>query len=355
MSDMCNLLSNVLLTSCLLFSLPALAEHTVIFKFDSVYHITGKSHCNRLRVIDMRENKTELGYYKTGVLNRDAKIVTEYPFDKMLTEYFDAMIKSSNIDNKELLAVLYDFRIEDRPNGDEVGIFHFDADFYMGNNNRYVFIGKADSIYEVSSNYDITRELKKFTPLKVGEILGDFAKRPFRDNSTFYTETNLLRKRYDDNQLFPIYSTSSFKKGIYYTVEDFMNHQPVDTPFVVSEQFNDDGVAVKRFVRFINEKGRKGALLKPETFYAVYDGKKWFISERNYLAAMSFKDGEFNAVRAFRGIRSNKETVAVMGAMFGLVGALASSGFKSRVETTGYYDAKFDPFCKCFRPYSRVR
>ncbi|MCD6064797.1 MAG: hypothetical protein K0R82_2708, partial [Flavipsychrobacter sp.] len=295
------------------FSVSAIAEEYT-FKMDTVFTSVKNATYARLRVIDMRSKKGNIGELNTGALNRIKPIVTEKPLPELFSSYYSRMITGNRNEGTELLLVLYHFEIIDRANGGEIGTFYFDGDFFGGSNNKYAFLGKVDSIYEVTSGWDVTQVLLRSTKTKIGSLLSRYAlHRLSKDNN--FTEQQTLGRREQAKQQYPIYNSPGFQKGIYYTIDQFLNNTPIDTPFIKSVQQPWDGKKQTYFY-YPNSKGKKGKLIKADTYFAIYDGEEWSVPGHFYAETMRFKNGEFYANISFRGV-SDKATATAAGVIMG--------------------------------------
>lgn len=332
-------------------------QHEVSFRFDSVYQVSGNSHCNKLRVIDMREDKKILGHLKVGYFNRNANVVTEQPLPEMLVQHFDRMIATVDKGNEELLLVLYCLEMEDRPNKEEIGIFHFDGDFFRGSGDQYIFAGRVDSLYEVGDKWDVSKRLTEGAQITIGKLLARFALMDMKAyQKTSYSEAKALSRRIDKKMFFPIYNTTEYKEGIYLNVEQFLNHKPIDTAFLLSRFDTENNVEKKVYIRYIDKDGKKSAPVNAEKFFAIYDHKVWYINAKTYMAEMVNKDGDFFAVMKYLGIPkkskdakepatgiATSEVRALIGADIVIVEGDNNNGMR-------HYDSKFEPDYKRFLP-----
>ena len=347
----------LLLVLLLLLYLPVHGEHKAIFKFDSVYHVSGKSYCNKLRVIDMRENKNMLGRLKTGHFNRTADIVSEQPLPDMLAQHFDKMITANDKGNEELLLVLYSLEMEDRPNKEEIGIFHFDGDFFRGKGGQYTFAGRVDSLYEVGDKWDVSKKLIQDAQITIAKLLARFAVMNVdAHGQTSYSEAKALSRRTDKKMSYAIYNATAYKKGIYHTVEQFLNNQPVDTPFLISKFDADNGIEKTVYVRYIDKDGNKSPLVNAGKFFAIYFDKVWYVNAKTYMAEMVNKNGDFYAVFKYLGIpkKTNTAKDAPLGVETSEVRALIGADIVIVPGDTNngmrYYHSKFEPDYNRFLP-----
>lgn len=335
------------LGSCILWT-TARAQHTNTFSFEKpqLAHLPG--HSRKLTVIDARPDKN-IGSVKTGAFNRNATLITEIPFRKMLEEFYDSMQNNQPTDD-ELVLVLYNWIVADNPNSGEIGSMYFDGDFYRGKDDRYAYTGTADSLFEIAAGLDITKKLLAMASIETNWILQYYGSA--KVSSEFkYNKTSMLERRNKEKAQYPIYTAAELKKGIYYTVEQFINNTPVDTPFKRETLIINNGERKDYQVFYLNAKGKKGKYVKPDTYFAIYDGATWSLADGKNNRLMKYENGEFLTYKLLPGPINKQANAAMAGAILGGVvgGAIAggiAGGGKNLAKVM--YQARFDPGIKDF-------
>lgn len=337
----------------ILFAFTSSAEEKYYFWFDTVYAIHQKANFETLRVIDMRENKKDIGYLRLGAFNKHNTIIPDPELTKLLPACYEKIIQQGANTRNELLLVLYGMNIEDRPSGDETGTFYFDGDFYLENNGRYTYAGTVDTLIEVGAAADVSKKLMGISQYAICNILGMYATK--ENPPGFYTgltETELLQKRKNEKLKYPIYNAAKFEPGIYYTVDNFINNTPVDTPFI-TETFYFNGE--RRHLRFYykDKDGKKGERIKEGSFFAIYTGKEWALSENPYAISLRKNNDDFYAIKTYRAIHPQASVFPVIA--FGYVGVLMVNNRTDDNKKTiwGLYESRFNPVSKDFVPVAR--
>src|SRR5690606_21361369 len=124
----------------------------------------------------------------------------------MLPRYFLAMMADVEKGDEELLMLLYALRMEDKPSGDEVATFFFDADFFSGSGGQYTYLGTTDSMYEIGTETgDVTLPLASTAREKIAGTLARFAKTRSQLPMEKYTEQQAIEKRRADKAKHAIY------------------------------------------------------------------------------------------------------------------------------------------------------
>jgi hypothetical protein len=346
----------------LLFAEHCYAQEYIRFTLPKDSVLTGNV-CHSLRVIDMRKHKDSLGGLSIETADMtETKVVPEQPLDMMLTEYFDK-ISTGKKGANELLLVLYDFQLMKRVRNVGLGYFYFSGDFYMGKDGRYIMLDSVDSIYEIGMGKTATDKLLIHARHKVFEMLNTYAGRPINTAGATLTETDAKNRRERIKAQYPIY-TSAFKRGIYYTVDQFLTNSPLDTTIVLEEEFSADRKR-QYFFYYLNARGRKDKQIRVDDFFAIYDGSSWYIGGKERIKKMFYTDGEFIATRKKWGasIQHNGELIGgiVTGGLLGggAGAAMGGASIKNARAKEGeqelvYYVCRFDPAQKKFIPFKRL-
>jgi hypothetical protein len=334
------------------------------FVFDQVYTVSAECHYNRLRVLDVRVSKEKLGYLKTGSFDRSTDLVTAQPFATVLSDYYTEMLsKSQPAGSGELVMVLYNIIVEDKAAaGQEIATMFLDADFFGSRGDRYYYLGTADTLYEMSSDGDVSEKLLQGTANKIAGIFSRFSGIQGKDGDKSYTAEELEGWRAADRQQYEAYKVAgNMKPGIYYTVEQFLNNMPVDTPIVIREVSSpaDGKYTLVHYSKSMTN-GRPTPVCAEDVF-AVYDGKRLVCSHKRGFTKLRYENGEFVTVQYFNGIAGKRPSNAAMaGARYGILGAVMTyaieSAFPEKEKTANLpYHSRLSPADKRFIPLQRVR
>lgn len=317
---------------------------------DTVYQIDKKANFKKLRVIDMRSSKADVLYIQSGPSAKSTHPISNKPLSDLLPECYQQITANTGTnDEKELLLVLYSFDVHDRPNGGETGAFYFDGDFFAFDNGNCNYLGTIDSLIEVGGGFYGAKQLTRAAGHAVCSYLGHYALQ-LPAGMQSYTEPRIVQRRKEQKIPYPIYQTTNYRKGIYYTPEQFLNNAPADTSFV-SEVYYEGGYRRHLLFYTQNKKGGKGERIKEKNFFAIYDGKEWAVTDKPYAVTLRYINGEFYAIKSFKGVVPGAGSGA---AMFGLMGALIDAAADDG-GSVGWalYNARFNPETKEFKPVGR--
>ncbi|HRO42808.1 MAG TPA: hypothetical protein PL009_08230 [Flavipsychrobacter sp.] len=324
------------------------AKNTDDFDFRKTQSIQAKLPFSQVRVIDKRSFKEDLGHIRTGGFNRMVRLRTQEDFNILLERYCNSLPEQKPHNDDTLLLVLHDFMIEDRPNGDELGTFYFRARFYIGSNNRYLFIREIDSIYEIRDAWDVTKRIRQIPSEKIYDYLNALTdiEKPIANPISVQEAVNSNDAQ---KEKFPIYQVSSFKKGIYSTINDFLANRPLDTPFI--KTVYNAGDVKQIFFHYQNEKEKRGKSIN--NVFALFDGEHWYHPSENRWLRMRYEHGEFYQYQYFEGKRNQAGDVIAASVFFGAVGgAIAGSGNSNSSKCL--YKARLQPASQEFKPVKRV-
>ncbi len=342
----------IILTLSILFSgLLCNAQKTEHFDFTGAPSLSNTRIRSTLHVIDQRNNKENLGHKKTG-FNKFTPILPAKPVVQLLSTYYGTVTG-----NEELLLVLHDFDMVYNDNEENVGTFYFSGDFFSGIDGKYKFIERVDSIYEVAVVKNAVAQLADTARARMAAILNWYGSDNFKPEDKLYTEQETVNRRSSYKTDMPIYKTTSYKKGIYYTADQFIQNQPVDTGFIIADILQSDRSRLIH-INYVNKKGKKGEPIQGDTYFAIYDGKQWYTGTPN--ARMNYENEEFYTTKIFNGITNL--SVTRIGFVPGLNGSGTiavirnPSGKRSPVggDSPALYKTKFDPEYKEFISIERL-
>lgn len=326
--------------------------------------ISDKNICKNLRVIDMRQNKEQIGAMSFRSIDKmEIKLTAEGPLPGMISRYFDS-ISQKHKGEYELLLVMHDFWIMKKLNDMDFGHFYFSGDFYIGKDGRYTMLDSVSELYELNASKHLIEKLMITARHAMFQFFNTYATTPVDARSFTLSEDDARNRRERIKDQYPVYA-GNFKKGIYYTVDQFLANTPADTAIVVNEDYIDERRRLYYYYHK-NEKGKAGKKIHVEEFFAIYDGKRWHAGGEHGKKKMLFENGAFIAVRSGLGIvtpyrRSQTQSIGMAsmqsgmmggGLLGGVIGAVAgqliASGVSNKVKdrkkmVKAYYVCRFDP------------
>lgn len=325
-----------LLIAFLSFVWSASADSRDDFKLQVTDSLRSNAVFNRVQVLDMREDKDNIGYLRLGAFNKKNLQIPVGGLEQMLQQFTHrvAGLDAAKGD-KTLLIVVRDFSMADRPIEGEMGTFYARMDFYLGKEGQYNLAVHVDSFFETTNAWDVTNNVKKLAARKMTDWLYNMTNYTTAPEAVSVSNIDAIKAGIStEKDKYPVYKEEP-KTGIYYTLEQFLNNAPA-TPEFVEKKYSMDGTNVSYFY----EKGegkKKGASLEKADCFALYNGKKWFKKTSDGLLEMKLKNGDFYFPEVGYGIKRS-DNAAIM---FGLVGALVES--TNNRKGNALYRMRLDP------------
>lgn len=246
-------------------------------------------------------------------------------------------------DNATLLIVVRDFMIEDDPSKTTRGLGTCYARmlFYLGKDGAFTKEKPCEGFFETGNNLDVTNLVLKLASGVLGQWMEEVSNANAYADIAPQSLTNILDGIKNEYSSFPIYQTPPHK-GIYYTLEQFLNNTPADTLFIKKSHHTDYGTVTYFFTTKDGKKKEKN--LDRIACYAVYDGSNWYKKTDRGIYSMDFTDGDFYYNEAGKG----KVVRGVGLGMFGLAGAVTEAMLYTDKDMTGkalvLYKVRLDPF-----------
>lgn len=342
-----------LILSLLLYTPAAFADNYILFKFPATASQKIPVRYARLKVVDARNNKQELGYILTGQFDKHCRILPEYELGAMLSDHYSKILEQADVNGNELLLILHSIgivegksRTNNRFSNNNIpfGMLHFSGDFFIGNNNSYHFVGSVDSAWRINKIKtqllgDISNSILTTTTSKITNLLLQYGNSTYTVSDNVYTIASASTKRANEKRNFPIYTTTSFKKGIYYTADQFIQHSPADTIFERSYSAAKIPGQPPHTYGFQYPDGKKVT-----DYFAIYDGTQWYLKHDKIMLC---EQREFYAETLLHGWYNNTEAISPIG--FEPDTDKIHGGKKVRLFSISY-PTQFDPVKKHFTP-----
>jgi len=342
----------VLLTLC--FSLAirvcACAQRAILWQPDTVLMVGGKVGYSRVVVEDARTARENIGWIKTGALNRYADLVTDGPLSKSLEDYATHLLRGAERAQGVLLVVLRDFRVEDRKGGEEIGTVHLRADLFQSNGSEeaYAHLRVFDTLYETKS-LDVTRGTLLLASQAIMDMLGTTRGGP-AVAGTLYTQTQAIAREDAAKSAWPLYTTQPAVPGLYQSLDDFLTLRTTDTSFITQRVASPDAPPVYYFYRK-NSRGKKGERIRPNDCVAIWDGKDWHVAHHRGFSVLKRDGSDYYATIYLPGFADNSVMMAI-----GL-GVVSTRTLDAADQSLHWapYRARLVPELGRFAPVRRVR
>jgi len=321
-----------------MFFASANAQKTFEFHFDTSLRFHPPSF-HHLRLIDDRDDKSNLGSVQNARGRVVQKIVCSGNFIDEFDRYSHMLASSAYPSKDSVLLVLKNFEV--RFHG-PVTTLYFRGVFFTGKNDRYYLVKDVDTLFEWmdSRKHYKFRSDQANTPLY--DLLYDALQSVPQDEIEYNTSDLVQYYSRLNKSHFAIYNASAYKRGIYYTVDAFLENRISDTPFVRCDVTRSFDKTVQ--FCYAGSNGKKIAYFK--AIFAVCDGGFFYIRFAGAWEKLVREGDEFYTERIFSGIKgANPYGV-------GLVPAIINTAEGDR--SFFYYKARFDPIKRRYFRTERV-
>ncbi len=307
-------LSTLLIRLQLVVSATAVAQtHTHKFELKTAPAATNAA-ITHIHVIDNRQTKDHFGYIKDNS-TRKLKLVTDSSFQTSLDIFLNRHFVNANSNADTLLFVIRNLYIEHKPANTDLGTIYIHADFYRGRNDKYYPLHHIDSFYQLEGRTSIgllsklDERLCAYTNHALADSIYNTSATPISSQAA----TSIVA---DTKSKYPLYTTETYKRGVYMNWQEMLMQTPAVTDFKMVYDDALDNATPGPYL--LNKKGERGERIKPNNYYAVYDGRKWHKSAPYGFATISYIKGDFYIDAHLGQKQTDEERMIIM--LFGITG-----------------------------------
>lgn len=313
----------ILQVIALLSSLTLRAQHKQQFDLDTPAVKVKNSHYNAIKLIDIRNDTTNIGFVQTGMLNRKALVVPGKPLANQLSGLLNRITDSSAMHN-ELLVELRQFSFAEMTGAmSEKGYCYLRAGLYTKVADKYQLIDAVDTIVQVKGMVDVTKALLKTGGGTLCNFITDNLLKQPKGTEAFTTHEILNIDSVEKSRI-KLYNVSGYKDGLYTTYKQFMNQEPDKQIVVDGYEIYPDAVRAK-------DKDNKLRKVKSQSIYAiVYNGQPYIASRDEYSPLKKVGNDFLFTGNAKVSPSMSEQVTASM--MLGLLGSLMVSNNEGRFE-----------------------
>lgn len=330
-----------------MFTAHARPDRELIWTPDTTLYFPARVAFEHVRVVDCRDTRNHIGWLRTGALNRYGSLTTVDSLHTELSAYANRLLKTARRQQGELIVVLRAFWLEDRKGGEEIGTAHLRADLFRSTGaDAYWHVRSLDTFYETKSGLDVTAAVKRLGSQSIADMLV-IGSGPLQSTRT-YALAEMNGRQSASLDQWPVF-TSSPSPGLYRTVDDFLGLKPSGDLFVMNHNRGaNDGPEYRFF--YLNAKGKRGKEIRPDGCFAIFDGKMWYLAQREGFSKMPQQAREFYAAQPLQGLTDNSMS---LGLAYGLAGSLIASADRGKHYT--WYVTRLDPEQRRWVPVKRMR
>jgi hypothetical protein len=284
---------------------------------------------NKMTLVDLRPDTSNMGIVQTGAFNKKATVVTKAPLNIQLDNILASLIDNT-AKSQELVLQLWFISFAEETGGfTESGSFSLNAQLYAKTNNGYRKINTIDTVAKVSSAMDVTNALLK----KGGETLSNFISANLRRQPSNYNYTfNEIEKADSvEKSKLIVYTTNTYNDGLYLTYKSFCDQIP-------DKKVTVDGDSVKRNnVKAPDETGQFKKVTSGKYYAVVYKGKPYISSPFGNYPLTKINNDFF-----FSGKLSDNTNYSymAMGSMYGAIGGAIAGAATAAASGRSYFEYK---------------
>jgi hypothetical protein len=290
---------------------------------------------NSIKVFDIREDTSNLGFIQKGAFNTRLTVVPGEPLGFQLSSVLNGLIEADAGNGELLLLIRKMFFLEATGAFKEKGFFQFRAQLFRKEGERYRQISSIDSVLVVKA-MDVTKKmLQEGNRLVIDYIAANLTNEAGSDMVLTVDQMPLIDSL--EKLRIPLYANATLTTGIYRSFKTFAKQQPDEVS--INAIFTNKGKLYQAQRK--NSYGDWVPLDYHEVYAFVWEGKPYISSGTVTAYPLIKKNDEFHFIGKAPNV--NPGDVAVVTAFFGLLGgalvALTStSEFQFRIDhlTGGY-------------------
>lgn len=291
------------------------------FKFKKPIQTIQNSFYNRIKVIDQRTEKKNIGKIQVGILNKPFTLILNPSLSVQVTDLFNDAA-SNVIEQGEIAFFLKKLYLYERTSAlTEEGFCIYSAEVYEKCDSNYYLIQSIDTISHIE-NIDVTKQLLRTADSLISSIITCNLKKhgnkeiPLTFNEIVNAEKIAKRK-------IRVYNTNTYIDGVYLSFESFKNQIP-DLTATVKKNKN----RIKS-INIIDANGITKKLQSKDIYAVITDGLPYIATQYGYYP-MNFENDNFSFIAKLSA--PAKSSIAT-GIMFGLVGTIVAA----QINTSSYF------------------
>jgi len=225
---------------------------------------------NDIKLLDSREDTSNLGLVRLGLLDKEAAVLLNGSFETQLGVLLTKMNGTSVASNQLVFQLRRLKFVEKAEARKEFGYCFFRANLFTPVQGGYKLISAIDTFIAVESN-DVTKQVIE----KANKTIVAFVKNALTKdiaNASVLSINEVVKIDSIEKLKIKVYNTNDYVNGIYCTFEAFKNQQPDFTLFSIT--FEDGEISE---VKAKNEKGRLKKV-SSENVYAIVNKGTPYIS-----------------------------------------------------------------------------
>jgi hypothetical protein len=278
---------------------------------------------NSIRLLDVREDTTQMGIVQKGAFNAKAKVVAAKPLVSQIAAVMNALIDSSAQDH-ELLFQLRQLSFAEITGAvSEKGYCYLRAALYSPEADKYKQLATIDTVILIKSSWDVTKPMFRNGSKVISDFISNNLSFVSSGEPTF-TYNDIVQIDSIEKSQIKIYQDTIFQDGIYTTWNSFK--QQVPDKAAVAEFKNEKLKTIKA----TGENGKEEKVKLKDMYAVVIEGKSYIATEYGFYN-LERKNGDLFFIGKAK-VTANAGDVIAAGIFFGVIGSLIASNAESVFE-----------------------
>lgn len=300
-------------------------------------------------VIDKRaDTNATLGSIQVNEKKGLETLLAKQSISEVIKNYYQRLSDSSKNKSKQhLIVLMYDFSVQEKPTefSDETGSFKYCAHYFLSDSNeQYRLLGIIDTTVFIEA-FDVTKILLHSASIVLRNQYEQLYRYPSVVAHQFSHDEVLQHDKFD-RKYFWAYNQDTLENGAYATWQDFLALHKMENKTVTKKNHTLHILAPNRKGKMRNEDPLKARVL-------VCDGKAYY-QMSGIFNELQKREHDFYLITEISSRKKNASTadVIVAGALFGVVGVIATTGARYTKPET--YECKINPFSGQIIPIRKI-
>lgn len=277
-----------------------LAQEKFTFYFDTTSHIQSPLFYDKVKVVDKRLVKENIGFMQ--IQRGKLDLVTSESLEQDFTKYVYNLISDAGKSGKserELLLVVYGFRAA---NMNGRATFYLKLEAFAATNESYKRVASIDTFYEHKQTY--VSNMKRLIGDNVFDIVSSILSidPDMIQGNSIYTFEEAQNRISEHKKKYPVYNKPA-NDGIYKSYDRFLDNKPENLSIIIEKVIITESL-VHYYAYERKDNGRKGIRIDAKDFFAAYYKNNWYLSDGKKYNIMTFENDDFFTEISMKGAYS---------------------------------------------------
>jgi hypothetical protein len=271
------MLKRISLICSVCFALGTQAQEKIkYFTLDYTGSKVANSAFSSIKLVDSREDTSSFGSVRLGMLDKEAKVVSNGNFETQLGVLL-TKLNGENPGNSQLIFQLRRLKfVEKADAGMEYAYCFFRANIFTPYSGDFKLVSSIDTFIVVESKKEVTKQVIQ----SANNCVVNFLKEALTKNVGYVfgvSYNEIVKIDSIEKSRIKVYTTNEYVNGIYRSFESFKEQTPEYSLFSIT--FEDGEITE---IKAKNDKGRLRKINSEEVYAIVNNGKPYISAEFGY-------------------------------------------------------------------------